>query len=334
MMSGGQAQLLALVHGQGAAHALRAVTQLGIPAQLREGPRSAADLAAASGAAADKVYRVMRALACYGVFAEHEDGRFSLDEAGEALAEASGGMMEAAVLYATEPGVVRAWSELGNSLARQTLPFPLAHGRPFYQHLAEDRPLSESFHRMVAGLGHLHVPLILEHYDFGPYRTVVDVGGGRGELLAAILAGDPTKQGVLLEQADVAAALPHDIPAAIRERIRVVEGSFFDVSVPDGDVYVLKNVIHNWEDQDALRILRRCRTGMRPGARLLVVEHVIPDGPGFHVGKLLDMTMMVTTGGLERTESQHRALFSAAGLGLVRYLPTPGPIALLECEPR
>ena len=176
---------------------------------------------------------------------------------------------------------------------------------------------------------------VVAAYDFSVFRTVVDVGGGRGTLLAAILRANPDVRGVLFEQAHVLPGARQYLDAAgLGERCELVAGDFFASVAAGGDAYVLKWIVHDWDDEHALRILERCRQAMPATSRLLMVETVIPPGNDPSSGKLADLAMLVWTGGKERTEAEYRALLGAAGLKLTRVVPTRSSLSVIEAVPR
>ncbi len=201
-------------------------------------------------------------------------------------------------------------------------------GKPRFDWLADHADDATLFQQAMVALGAGDNEAVVEAYDFAPFTDVVDVGGGHGQLLAAILSRHPRLRGVLFDlPAGIAAARATIGPPS---RTEFIAGSFFD-SVPGGaGAYLLKRVIHDWSDDQATTILRRCREAMLPGGRVLVLETIIPPGDAPDTIKLIDANMLVVTGGLERTEAQYAALFAGAGLQLRRIIPTRRPISILE----
>ena len=176
---------------------------------------------------------------------------------------------------------------------------------------------------------------VVAAYDFSAFRTVVDVAGGGGTLLAAILRAHPDARGILLEQPHVLPAARQALDAAgVGARCELVAGDIFESVVPGGDAYVLKWILHDWDDERARRILERCRRALPAAGRLLVVETVLPPGDEPSSGKLADLAMLVWTGGRERTEAEYRALLAAAGFELARVVPTRSPLSVVEAVPR
>jgi SAM-dependent methyltransferase len=321
-------QLLKLMIGGWTTQAIYVASELGIADLLNEGPRTAEELAEQTNAHGSALYRVLRALASVGIFTEDADRRFSLTPPAEYLLSdrpdslRAFGIMLGAELY-------QSWGYLLYSAQTGEQGFQKRFGVPFFQYMTEhpERHAIYDASMMIHGIAETEP--MLDAYDFSVFQTVVDIGGGHGRMLAAILNRYPTTSGILFDLPAVADRSRSIISGlGLSGRCRVVGGDFF-TSVPAADAYVMRHIIHDWDDGDAVTILRNCRKAMNPDGRILLVETVIPpmDEPCF--GKWLDL-MMLIVGGRERTEEQYRELFSQAGLKLNRIVPTAHEISIIE----
>jgi len=323
-------QILRLGFGFVVSQALRVVADLEIADRLAAGELSVDDLAAQTGSNADALYRIMRLLAAEGVFRETSARRFALTEVGAALrSDRRSSPRDFIRMLNREPYL--AFAQLDYSVRSGLPAFDEVFGKPRFDWLADHPDESALFQRGMIAASQGANEAVAEAYDFAPFSRVVDVGGGHGRLLSAILARNPQLSGVLFDRpSGVAAARAGgggDLP-----RTEFVAGSFFE-SVPVGaDVYVLKKVIHDWNDEQSVTILRKCVQAMAPQGRVLVAEQIIPPGDRYESIKLIDANMLVVTGGMERTEAQYEALFAAAGLRLERVIPTVQSISVLEAS--
>ena len=320
--------LIRLGFGFAVSQALRVVVDLEIADRLAASERSVEELAAETGSHADALYRVMRMLAAEGVFRETSLRRFALTEVGAALrSDKRDGPREFIRMLNCEPYL--AFTQLDHSVRSGLPAFDEVFGKPRFDWLSEHPNEAALFQRAMVAVGQGSNEAVADAYDFGPFSRVVDVGGGHGQLLSAILARHPHLSGVLFDlPAGVAAAKSGaggDLP-----RTEFVAGSFFESVPPGADLYVLKRVIHDWNDERAAVILRKCREAMMPSGRVLVAEAIIPPGNEPNLNKLIDANMLVVTGGVERAEAEYATLFLAAGLRLERVIPTLQPICILE----
>jgi len=225
-----------------------------------------------------------------------------------------------------------AWSEVAHSLRTGESAFARAHGMEKFPYLAEHPSYAALFNAAMTSFSETQIPAIVAAYSFAEFRSIVDVAGGRGHLLAAVLAKNPDACGVLFEQAGVAGeAAAYLAGTSVHERCTQVSGDFFE-AVPKGhDLYLLKHIIHDWNDEQAGIILRRCREAMPENGRVLVIEMVLPDNESSLLGEFLDLEMMVMTpGGRQRTASEYRSLFANNGLQVNRIVPTSTAISLVE----
>lgn len=337
---GAAERLWAMVTGGWVAASLHAATVLGIADALAAGPQTAEHLARETRTDRDALRRLLRMLAAHGVFAEREDGRFEQTELSALLRrDAAGGLRAFVLMYGTD--VWRAsWNEMLHSIRTGQTAFSKVHGAELFEYLRRDPEMAAIFNRaMTEGSARLAVEIVTA-YDFSPFGVVVDVGGGQGWLLSEILRTVPTARGILVD-------LPHVLDGAralvaergVAERCELVAGSFFE-SVPAGaDAYVMKWIIHDWDDEHATRLLRVVRAAMRPaGGRLLVFDRVLPERvtAGSAVdqsGTLMDLNMLVNVTGRERTEAEFRALFAASGFALSSARTTPSGLGIVEGRP-
>jgi O-methyltransferase domain len=323
-------QLIRLGYGFMISQALNVVANLNIADRLIDGERSATDLAAETGCHADSLYRMMRVLAAEGVFHETLDRRFSLTELGSALrSDEPSSPRDLIRMMNREPYL--AFAQLGYSVYTGLPAFDKVFGKPRFDWLA-DHPVEATLyqHAMIAFSQGAN-QTVAEAYDFAPFSRVVDVGGGHGQLLSEILMRYPHLSGVLFDRpagVQMARAGAGNFPP----ETEFIAGSFFDSVPTNADVYILKKVIHDWNDEQATRILGNCRDAMKPYGRVLVAETIIPPGNEPNTTKLVDANMLVVTGGLERTEAEYAALFTAAGLRLDRVISTGQPISILEAS--
>ncbi|WP_435852342.1 methyltransferase [Streptomyces platensis] len=291
------------------------VNELRIADRLDGGPRHVADLAHECNVDADALQRTLRALAAEGLFREGPAGTFCLAALGELLrTDAPGSLHEFVNLMAGES--YRVWADSAYSVRTGRPAFDLVHGRPHFNWLAEHADAARNFNRAQASLvTHRLLPLLGRNWS--DVKTVVDIGGGDGTLLARLLGQEPHLEGVLFD-------LPHVVTEAemnlaesgVRNRTRIVGGDFFAEVPAGGDVYVLAQILHDWNEEKALGILRSCRQALPAHGRLLILEQVIPEGNEPHPAKLLDLHMLVLLGGRERTETDWRSLLTDSGFRL------------------
>jgi SAM-dependent methyltransferase len=292
------------------------LAKLDIPDRLANGARAVEDLADEAGADPDALRRFLRAAAMAGVVTELENGRFDLTPQGQFLrSDVPGSQRWSAIMFGEE--TFRSWSDVLHTARTGRPAFDAVYGRPYFDYIGDHPEAKQVFNAAMRTSG--EAPLA-RAYDFSDARRVVDVGGGQGALLAGVLRECPELRGVVVDLPDVVSG------AVAGERCELVAGSFFDAeSIPRGaDVYILSRVLHDWDDEQALAILRNVRAAMAPGARLLVLERLIPPGDEFHFGKLFDLVMLVVLGGRDRTEGEYGALLRQAGLepASTRALPT------------
>ena len=250
---------------------------------------------------------------------------------GEALRTGAQGSARASVIVSGRPASQRGRDNLIYSVETGKPGFEKAHGVGFFDYLAQHPEDASLFSQMMVGLNSQEPPAVAAAYDFATFRTIVDVGGATGNLLAAVLACHPGTHGILLDRPHVVKDAPTLLEATgVRERVTIKSGDFF-AGVPAGaDAYILSHIIHDWSEDRCLTILGHVREAMNAGSRLLIVEMVLPPGDAPHPGKMLDMVMLVQLGGQERTESEYASLLGKAGLRLTRVVPTSSAVSIIE----
>jgi hypothetical protein len=312
-----------LANGYQVSQAIHVAAALGIADLVAAGPRAIDDLAAAAGADERSLYRLLRALASVGVFREEEGRRFALTPIAEYLRRDVPRTLYGWASHVGRPYYWQAWAYLLHSVRTGENAFAHVHGTDVWTYRADHPGESAVFDRAMADLtAGLHVSL-LDAYDFGRYASVVDVGGGTGALLAALLSAHPGMRGVLLDQPHVVSAARDGLDGAgVLGRCEIVSGSFFDAVPAGADAYVLKAIIHDWEDEDALRILGACRRAAAPGAAVLVIERELGAANENAAAKFGDLNMLVGPGGRERTTDEYASLLAATGFRFAGVTPS------------
>jgi len=326
--------LLELASGFMAAQAVYAAARLRLADALADGPRFATDIAAEAGSDPDATYRLLRACAAFGVFTEGSDGRFGMTPLADALRSGAPNSMLPVILMIGDRRYQGSWGRLADTIETGTPGAELLFGKPMWEYLDDDPEFAATFNNAMTRLSTQDWPTVQAAYDFTGFSTIVDLGGGHGELLALILDAAPAAKGVLFELPGlVDQAEEHLRQAGVGDRCRVEGGSFFEAVPSDGDLYVMRRVIHDFDDEQAVAILSNLRRQLSNGQTLLLLESVISPGNAPHFAKLLDLDMMVFVGGRERTARQFDALLDRAGFRLTRIVPTISTISLIEAVP-
>ncbi|MEV7193353.1 methyltransferase [Streptomyces sp. NPDC093510] len=312
--------------------ALRTVARCRAADHLAAGPRTAEELAELTDTHAGHLRRVLRYLATRGVFREDAAGAFHLTEVGDALRTDVPDSLHSAVVMLTDPVFQRTSAGLEETVRKEGPSFERIFGKPFFAYLADDPALRELFDSGMSAMSGPIDAVVAGTYPFPEKGTVVDVGGGRGGLLRAVLRGRPGLTGVLYDQVPAVSTHLLGDDDELRGRWRAESGDFLEAVPEGGDIYVVKHVLHNWPDDDCVRILRNCRAAMAPDARLLIVDCLLPTGNEPHLGKTLDVAMAAIVNGQERTEDEFAALLVGAGLRLTRVLATDAFPSIVEAE--
>jgi hypothetical protein len=323
-----------MILGKWVSSAISAAAHFGIADHLEAGPKSPRELAALTGTQEHPLYRLLRANASVGVFRELEDGRFAQTALSEPLRTDAIPCVRHMAMMLTDDWHIRAWEQLPWCVETGQPASYKLYGMGMFDWMAQHPGKTGNFNQAMTDLSSGDAGAVVESYDFSRFEHIVDVAGGHGALLAAILDQAPKLRGTLVE-------MPHVIEGAreaglldrFANRCTLEAASMFESVPPDADAYIMKFIIHDWYDAECVKILGNCRKGIRPGGRLLVVDQVVParNEPG--AAKLMDLEMLVLPGGMERTEKEFRELFAASGFRLERIIPTPALQCIIEGVP-
>jgi hypothetical protein len=323
-----------MILGYRLSQALSVAAELGIADLLKDSPRTIADLAQATGAHPPSLYRLLRLLASEGVFVEQEQGQCALTPLAVPLQRDAPTTLCARAIFDGAECNWRAWGQLMHSVMTGKPACDHTFGIPFFDYLRQHSTAGASFDALMAEQTLPWARAIVEAYDFSTIGTLVDVGGGYGTLLVAILTAHPQLRGVLYDLPHViAGARPRLTAAALTGRCDARAGDFFTAVPNGGDCYLLKHILHDWDDDRCIAILKNCRRVMPIDGRLLVVELIIPPNNEPDYGKYLDLNMLVLYTGRERTEAEYRKLFEATGFALARVVATPSEVSVIEGRP-
>ena len=324
------AQMLQFVMGSWVAQCIGAAARLDLADHLASGSKNAAELATLSGANADAVFRLMRALASIDVFSMAGD-RFSLTPLGETLRTRVPGSMRNIAIMETDEAHWLSWGKFSDSIRRGRKMSAEALKMEVWEYYAQHPTDGEQFSRAMTDISGLAIGPVLSGYDFSAASRLVDVGGAHGSLLMAILQKHSTASGVLFDLPQVTSGSKVAVEKqGMTSRVEIVGGDFFKEVPAGGDVYLLKHILHDWDDARCVSILTNIRTAMKPGAKILVVEFALPGTAAPSPAHYMDLNMLVMLDGRERTADQYGALFKQAGLKLSKFIPTPSPIGLVE----
>lgn len=323
-----EAVLTQILMGSLASQALYVAAKLGVADLIVDGPKPVDELAVATDTDAPSLYRVLRALASIGVFEEHDNKVFALTPTAEPLRSDVSNSLRDVTIFWGEDWHWEVWGKILYSVKTGRSAWAQIHGEEVFDYFAKNQEAARIFDRAMSSFSSVAIKAVIEAYDFSGIETLIDIAGGHGRLLKSVLDVNPSMRGVLFD-------LPHVIESAkqttsVSDRLEYATGDFF-ASVPTGgDAYMMKHIIHDWDDERAIKILKNIKDAMNPGGRVLVVESVIADGNGQDFGKLLDIEMLVSPGGKERTAAEYEDLFKRAGLRLTRIVPTKSPYSVIE----
>jgi hypothetical protein len=319
-----------LLSGYWKSQAVYGAAKLEIADLLAAGPKTVVQLAAESGAHGPSLYRLLRALASIGIFAETDDGRFALTTLAEPLRRGVPGSQWAmAVMMGEEHYHV--WGDLIFTLETGETAFDRIYGMPIFEFLSENEEKGRIFDEAMTSIHGRETAAICGAYDFSEVAVLADIGGGNGSTLMPILQQHPRLRGMLFDLPPVIERARENFAAArLAERCELLAGSFFEKIPRGADAYFMRHIIHDWNDEEALAILRNCHAALPADGRLLVAESVIPPGNEPSFGKWLDLTMRVMPGGKERTEAEYRELFRQAGFRLASITPTAAEVSVIE----
>jgi hypothetical protein len=322
-----------LLNGVFVVGAVSCLAWLGIPDLVEHGPKSADELATKIGADPRALYRLMRATASVGILSEGPDGKFSETPLSAVLRSNANPSLRAFAIMHGRDWHGLGWSKLDYCVRTGKPALEHIYGMPIFQFFKQHPEEGRLFQQSMTDLSTIDGPAVAEAYSFGEIHSIVDVGGGHGLLLATILARNSHLKGTLYDMAHVVAGAKDGPLKPVMERCTLASGDMF-CSVPAGaDGYIMKHIIHDWPDEECIKILKACRKGVNSGGKLLVVDNVIQPGNDFAPGKFLDLQMLIFPGGCERTEKQFHDLFAAAGWKLSRVIPTAVPESIVEGVP-
>ena len=323
-----------MITGYWTTQAIYVAAKLGVADLIQGGPRTAEELAAPTGTHAPSLYRLLRALASLGIFQEDDARQFSMTPLAECLVSDRPGSQRALAVMSGEEHY-KAWGELLYSVQTGQVGFDKLYGMPVFDFLSQNEAQAKVFDAAMVGVHGRESAAMTDVYDFLGVCVLADIGGGNGSLLTAILQKNPHLQGVLYDLPGVVERAKANLAAAgVADRCQVIGGSFFE-SIPAGaDAYLMRHIIHDWDDEKSTTILKNIAKVIEPDGRLLVVEGVIPPGNDPCFGKLLDLTMLTIPGGKERTEAEYRSLFQTGGFDLTRIVATAAEVSVIEGKSR
>ncbi|HEU4509820.1 MAG TPA: methyltransferase [Pyrinomonadaceae bacterium] len=325
--------MLQIISGFWISRAVYVIAKLGIPDLLKSGPKTAEELAGATKMHAPSLYRVLRALASVGVVSSQGE-KFALTPLSETLVTDAPGSLRWFTVSELGQEHYPAWGNLMHSVKTGEIAFDHFFGADIWTYFKQNPEDAAVFNDSMSGVTAAANEEIMTKYDFSGFKKVVDVGGGHGGLITSILKKNSHVRGVLFDAPQVIeGARPKIEAAGLADRCETVSGDFFKSVPAGGDAYVMKWIIHDWDDQKAITILRNCRNQMQPNGKLILVDCVVPETNEPHFSKFIDLNMLVMTGGKERTKEEFEHLLADAGFKLLRVIPTDVPTSIVEAEP-
>ena len=323
-------QLFEIATGFMKAQAIYVAAKLGIADLLKDSLKKVDELANITGVHSNSLYRLLRALASIGIFAEKGDGSFELTPMASALQSDIPMSLRPYVLLLGDKSWWDPWGSLLHSVKTGKAAFDHIFGMSYSEYLRMHPDIAKIFNECMTSVSRAHNPAIVESYDFSRFQKIVDVGGGHGSLLTAILKAYPTLTGILFDLPHVVNSIDK-LDVEISGRCEIIGGDFFEKAPAGGDAYILKQIIHDWNDDLSIKILRNCHKAMAEKGRVLIIEAVIEPGNAQSISKFFDLHMLVTgPGAKERTESEFRSLLKAAGFEVSKIIPTPSSFCIIE----
>ncbi len=326
-------QMFQFITGYWVSQTVGALAQLGVCDQFTEGARTAAEVASDVGANPRALFRVLRAAATLGMFTHHPDDRFSLTPLGETLKSDVPGSMRDMAIAQTSPGHWLPWGRFEDAIKSGAEQASLVHGKPIFDYYGEHADERVAFMGAMAGMSSLVAGELVRLVDFSDCKLVADIGGASGALLAQVLDAHPEAAGILYDLPNVAEDARSVVAArGHAARCEIVGGDFFESAPTGADAYILKMILHDWNDEQSVTILRNIAKGMKQGSRVYVIEMVIPDDNSPSAAQLMDLNMLTMLPGCERTQSEYAVLFTAAGLKLQKLTHTHSPMQIMEAR--
>jgi hypothetical protein len=327
-------QILQIITNFWTSRAVYVFSKLGIPDLLASGPKTADELASATKTHAPSLYRVLRVLASTGFVSATADGRFAQTPLSEILVTDVPGSLRWFTISELGQEHYPAWGNLLHSVKTGEIAFDNFFGADVWKYFQQNPEDAAVFNNSMSGMTAATNEEILAVYDFSSFGTIVDIGGGHGGLITSILKANPKAKGILMDAPQVIeGARPKLEAAGLTDRCEAVGGDFFKAVPAGGDVYVMKWIIHDWNDELAITILKNVRNEIPRDGRVIIVDCVVPENNEPDFSKFFDLNMMVMTGGKERTEKEFAQLLNAAGFKLRRVIPTKVPTSIVEAEP-
>jgi hypothetical protein len=325
-----QAIILQMAMGPLVSQALGVAARLGIPDLLAAGEKHVDDIAAETGTHAPSIYRILRTLASAGVFAETSPKSFINTLVSEALRSDVPGSMRNIMIFMAEPWHTLAWGNMMHSARTGETAWKATYGEEVFDWLANHPAESEIFNAAMTDMSGFAGPAVAEAYDFSSIDTLADIAGGHGFLLSQILKANPNVKGILFDLEHVIAGAGDMLERhGVADRVQTASGDFFK-EVPPADAYIMKHIIHDWDDERSIHIMRSIHKAMVGEGKLLLAEMVVPDGNEPHPSKVLDLEMLTLPGGLERTADEYAKLFEQAGFKLNQIVPTRSAFCVIE----
>jgi hypothetical protein len=329
-----QAAMFQIISGFWISRAVYIIAKLGIPDLLKDGPKSSNELAAETSTHAPSLYRVLRALVSVGVLTGNDDGKFGLTPLSETLVTDAPGSVRWFAVSELGEEHYPAWGNLMHSVKTGEIAFDNLYGMDVWKFFEQNPENGALFNDSMSGITAATNEAITTLYDFSSFNKLIDVGGGHGGLITGVLKKNPQLKGVVFDAPEVISWTRSKIEAAgLADRCETIGGNFFESVPAGGDAYILKWIIHDWDDEKSIRILRNVREQMSPTSKLILVDSVVPESAEPHFSKFIDLNMLVMTGGKERTESEFRQLLGSAGFKLLRVIPTELPTSIIEAQP-
>jgi SAM-dependent methyltransferase len=323
--------MLNMITGFWVSRSLYTATSLGIADLLKDGPKTIAELASATGTHAGSLYRVMRALASVGVFQETAPGQFSTTALSATLESDVPGSLRAFAMAELGQEHYKAWEGLMHSVQTGEIAFDHVFGMPVWEYYSRRPEDAAVFNRAMSGVSGMVSAAVVSGYSFSDYRRIIDVGGGQGVFLGSMLQASPEATGVLFDDASVVQGARGFLDSSgLSGRVELAGGDFFKEVPAGGDLYTLKWILHDWNDEQSIRILQNVARAMNPNGRLLIIESILGPANAPDLAKLIDVNMLVMTGGRERTEAEFSELLAKAGFRMTRAIQTNSPAWCIE----
>jgi hypothetical protein len=322
--------LMQMASGGMITQAIGVAAELGIADQINEGRTQVDEIADATGAHARSLYRVLRSLASVGIFRETSPRNFENTLISELLRSGTPGSMRNTAIFMAAPWHANVVSNMKHSVMTGESAWDTTHGQACFDWFGSNPEAAEIFNNCMSELSYGAAPPLVEAYDFSGIETMADIAGGHGYLLAQILKANPETRGILFDAQSVIDGASGLLEReGVSDRVEKASGDFFK-EVPASDAYIMKHIIHDWDDERSVLIMKNIHRAMKENGKLLLAEMVVPDGNAPHPSKALDLEMLVSPGGVERTEDEYRELFAAAGFRLNRIVPTKSPFSIIE----